>query len=127
MSDTSSPTLKPDEYTKGLDQEHIKKLTEDAYKHFTEYTKAELKLTVEDCQLLETMNKATQEKYAQLGQMNQRIMKEISGLQANYADFSGFLKQIDTLHQQTIQLEKTARALNDYSKYLENKLLKVQK
>ena len=35
--------LKPNEYNKGLDQEHITKLTQDAYKHFTEYTKAELK------------------------------------------------------------------------------------
>lgn len=40
---TSKTTLKPNEYSKGLDQEHITKLTEDAYKHFTEYTKAELK------------------------------------------------------------------------------------
>lgn len=40
-------TLKPDEYNKGLDQEHITKLTQDAYKHFTEYTKAELKSTKE--------------------------------------------------------------------------------
>lgn len=38
-------TLKPNEYAKGLDQEHITKLTQDAYKHFTEYTKAELKST----------------------------------------------------------------------------------
>lgn len=40
---TTKPALKPDEYTKGLDQEHVVRLTEDAYKHFTEYTKAELK------------------------------------------------------------------------------------
>lgn len=39
----NSKNLKPDEYTKGLDQEHIIKLTEDACKHFVEYTKAELK------------------------------------------------------------------------------------
>lgn len=36
-------TLKPNDYNKGLDQEHITKLTQDAYRHFTEYTKAELK------------------------------------------------------------------------------------
>lgn len=39
----NKPSLKPDEYTKGLDQEHIIRLTEDAYKHFAEYTKSELK------------------------------------------------------------------------------------
>jgi hypothetical protein len=40
---TSKAALKPDDYTKGLDQEHVIRLTEDAYKHFAEYTKAELK------------------------------------------------------------------------------------
>lgn len=40
---SNKPALKPNEYTKGLDQEHIIRLTEDAYKHFAEYTKAELK------------------------------------------------------------------------------------
>jgi hypothetical protein len=44
---TSKAALKPNEYSKGLDQEHITKLTEDAYKHFTEYTKAELKCNEE--------------------------------------------------------------------------------
>lgn len=44
-SSKSSKThsLKPEEYTKGLDQEHITRLTEEAYKHFISYTKAELK------------------------------------------------------------------------------------
>ncbi|KAL9553377.1 hypothetical protein PS6_003979 [Mucor atramentarius] len=41
-------TLKPNDYNKGLDQEHITKLTQDAYRHFTEYTKAELK-TIFQC------------------------------------------------------------------------------
>ncbi|KAI8371196.1 biogenesis of lysosome-related organelles complex-1 subunit 2-domain-containing protein [Choanephora cucurbitarum] len=117
--------LKPDEYMKGLNQEHVVKLTEDAYKHFHEYTKAELKLTIEDCALLESMNKATQEKYGQLGQMNQRIMKEIAGLQTSYDDFTDFIDQIDTLHQQAMELEKTVKALDDYSLHLENKVSKV--
>jgi hypothetical protein len=38
-------------------------------------------VTVEDCQLLETMNKATKEKYAQMSEMTQRLMKEMSNLQ----------------------------------------------
>lgn len=42
-STSNKVALKPNEYTKGLDQEHIVRLTEDAYKHFAEYTKAELK------------------------------------------------------------------------------------
>ncbi|KAL7332716.1 hypothetical protein PS15p_201729 [Mucor circinelloides] len=118
-------TLKPNNYNKGLDQEHITKLTQDAYRHFTEYTKAELKMTVEDCQLLEKMNTTTQEKYTQMSEMSQRLMKEMSKLQNTYADFSNFIQQIEDIHQQSIEMEKTAKALDEYSTYLENKLLKV--
>jgi hypothetical protein len=42
-STSNKVPLKPHEYTKGLNQEHITRLTEDAYKQFMEYTKAELK------------------------------------------------------------------------------------
>ncbi|KAI8365119.1 biogenesis of lysosome-related organelles complex-1 subunit 2-domain-containing protein [Blakeslea trispora] len=126
MSDIKpTNSLKPDEYMKGLNQEHIARLTEDAYKHFCEYTKAELKLTIEDCELFESMNKTTQEKYMQLSQMNQRIMKEISGLQANYDEFSEFANQIDELHQQAVELEKTTKALDEYSTHLESKVSKI--
>lgn len=45
-STSNKVALKPNEYTKGLDQEHIVRLTDDAYKHFAEYTKAELKSKV---------------------------------------------------------------------------------
>ncbi|KAI7902909.1 biogenesis of lysosome-related organelles complex-1 subunit 2-domain-containing protein [Cokeromyces recurvatus] len=116
-------SLKPNEYIKGLNEEHITRLTKDAFKHFVDYTKAELQLTVDDCQLLETMNKATTEKYVQMNQMSQRLMKEMSKLQNTYADFSDFIQQIEDIHEQSIQMEKTAKALDEYSKYLENKLL----
>lgn len=45
-ANTSKVALKPNEYRKGLDQEHITRLTEDVYKHFAEYTNAELKSKV---------------------------------------------------------------------------------
>lgn len=38
-------------------------------------------VTVDDCKLLETMNIATKEKYVQMSQMSQRLMKEMSKLQ----------------------------------------------
>ncbi|CAO3640751.1 unnamed protein product [Mucor hiemalis] len=100
-------------------------LTEDAYKHFAEYTKSELKMTVDDCKLLETMNIATKEKYVQMSQMSQRLMKEMSKLQNTYADFSTFIQQIDDIHQQSIEMEKVAQSLDEYSKHLEQKLLKA--
>lgn len=35
-------------------------------------------------------------------------------------DFSGFIEQINQVHQQSIEMEKTAKALDEYSKYLGN-------
>lgn len=37
--------------------------------------------TTEECQLLEAMNKTTKEKYAQMSQMSQRLMDEMTRLQ----------------------------------------------
>ncbi|KAI9255569.1 biogenesis of lysosome-related organelles complex-1 subunit 2-domain-containing protein [Sporodiniella umbellata] len=114
--------LKPDEYAKGLDQEHIIKLTEDACKHFAEYTKAELKVTVEDCQLLESMNNITKEKYKQMNQMSERLMKEVTQLETTYNDLGSFMDQVEEIHEQSIKIENTIHSLDEYSKFLETKL-----
>ncbi|ORE20838.1 hypothetical protein BCV71DRAFT_74562 [Rhizopus microsporus] len=122
MDNNDTKNLKPDEYTKGLNREHVIKLTEESCKHFVEYTKAELKVTVEDCKLLENMNYITKEKYSQMNQMSQRIMSEISKLQNTYDQFDQFITQVDDIHQQSIKMENTIKALDEYSKHLENKL-----
>ncbi|CAO3702930.1 unnamed protein product [Rhizopus stolonifer] len=114
--------LKPDDYTKGLDQEHVIKLTEDACKHFAEYTKAELKVTVEDCQLLESMNIVTKEKYNQINQMSERMMSEMSSLQDAYSDYGACIDQVKYIYEQSMEMENTIKSLDEYSKYLENKL-----
>ncbi|KAG1178615.1 hypothetical protein G6F70_000209 [Rhizopus microsporus] len=87
MDNNDTKNLKPDEYTKGLNREHVIKLTEESCKHFVEYTKAELKVTVED-----------------------------------YDQFDQFITQVDDIHQQSIKMENTIKALDEYSKHLENKL-----
>ncbi len=38
-------------------------------------------MTVDDCKLLEAMNESTKEKYTQMSEMSQRLMKEMSKLQ----------------------------------------------
>lgn len=38
-------------------------------------------VTIDDCQLLQTMNKSTQDKYSQMSVMSQRLMKEMSKVQ----------------------------------------------
>ncbi|KAG0174608.1 hypothetical protein DFQ29_007422 [Apophysomyces sp. BC1021] len=136
----TSSVLNPDEATKMLDQEHIVRQTEEAFRKLADYTRAELlevgmlklyeiPVTTEDCQLLTAMNETTKEKYSQMSIMSQRLMKEMSKLQntCKYADFSSFMTQIDDISQQAAQMEKTAKALDDYSRYLEEKLIKTNK
>ncbi|KAI8987559.1 biogenesis of lysosome-related organelles complex-1 subunit 2-domain-containing protein [Mycotypha africana] len=125
-TDEPSNILKADEYTKGLNQEHIKKLTQEAYKRFIDYTNAELKLTVDDCQLLEEMNKATKEKYTQINQMTQHLTKEMSKLQKSYNEFNHFIQQVEDIHEKSVQMERTAKALDEYSQYLEAKLVNLR-
>ncbi|KAL0077310.1 biogenesis of lysosome-related organelles complex-1 subunit 2-domain-containing protein [Phycomyces blakesleeanus] len=117
---SSAPNL--DEATKMLDEEHVTRLTEDVFRRLTNYTRSELLVVAEDCQLLETMNKMTKDKYSQMSEMSQRLMDEMSKVQNSYADFSHFTAQIDAISQQAIQMEKTAKALDEYSRHLENKL-----
>ncbi|KAI8367694.1 biogenesis of lysosome-related organelles complex-1 subunit 2-domain-containing protein [Radiomyces spectabilis] len=119
---TTIPGLNPDEAAKMLNEEYITRLSEEAFRKLAEYTRAELLLTMEDCQLLETMNTSTREKYSQMSQMSQRLMKEMSKLQNTYADFATFMRQVDDINQQTIDMETTAKALNAYSQQLEIKL-----
>ncbi|ORY94199.1 biogenesis of lysosome-related organelles complex-1 subunit 2-domain-containing protein [Syncephalastrum racemosum] len=116
------PLLNPDEARRMLNEEHIAKLTETAFGKLAEYTRVELKATTDDCELLETMNKATRERYAQMSQMSQRLMSEITKLQGVHADFSTLMTQIDDIHQQSLQIEKIASALDSYSQHLERKL-----
>ncbi|KAG0165537.1 hypothetical protein DFQ28_008660 [Apophysomyces sp. BC1034] len=141
----TSSVLNPDEATKMLDQEHIVRQTEEAFRKLADYTRAELlevgmlklyeiPVTTEDCQLLTAMNETTKEKYSQMSIMSQRLMKEMSKLQNTCkctrildADFSSFMTQIDDISQQAAQMEKTAKALDDYSRYLEEKLIKTNK
>ncbi|SAL94945.1 hypothetical protein [Absidia glauca] len=129
-SAASSSSALPEQHksegtTQRLDQEHITKLTEEAFRKLSEYTRAELQVTIDDCQLLQTMNKSTQDKYSQMSLMSQRLMKEMSKVQNTYADFDSFVSHIDDIHQQAVEMEETAKALDQYSRYLEDKVVKT--
>ncbi|KAI9312235.1 biogenesis of lysosome-related organelles complex-1 subunit 2-domain-containing protein [Dichotomocladium elegans] len=121
---TSKP-LNPDEAHKMLKEEHITRLTDEAIRKLAAYTRNELEATIDDCQLLETMNKVTKEKYERMSQMSHRLVEEISRIQATYEDFSTFEKQVDDITEQTVHIEKIARALDEYSRHLETKLNKA--
>jgi hypothetical protein len=41
------------------------------------------------------------------------------------ADFDSFVSHIDDIHQQAVEMEETAKALDQYSRYLEDKVVKT--
>ncbi|CAM0138240.1 unnamed protein product [Umbelopsis sp. WA50703] len=112
----------PDKATASLGQEHVQRLSNNLFKKLTEYTKGELIASSENYKLLETMNNVTKEKYAEMSEMAQRLVKDMSKLQSTYADFSDYMKQIDDISEQADHMEKVCLELDDYTKYLEQKL-----
>ncbi|CAO3649300.1 unnamed protein product [Cunninghamella echinulata] len=124
LSQSSQP-LKPEEASKQLDQEHITKLTDESFKKLAEYTRAELSVTVEDCELLQTMNKSTKEKYSQMTVMSERLLKDMSKIKKTCAEFDNFISQVDNIYEQAQEMEEVAKALDQYSKHLEDKVKKI--
>ena len=85
------------------------------------------------------MNNVTKEKYAEMSEMAQRLVKDMSKLQSTCknrdiyqpffpsilqccpktdADFSDYMKQIDDISEQADHMEKVCLELDDYTKYL---------
>ncbi|ORX50223.1 hypothetical protein DM01DRAFT_1409212 [Hesseltinella vesiculosa] len=118
--------MTPERAHRQLEKEHILKLTNDAFRKVANYTKAELQVTTDDCQLLQAMNKSTKDKYSEMSRMSQRLVQEISRVQHTYADFATFIDQIDDIHRQAEEMETVAKELDQYSRYLEEKIHRRQ-
>ncbi|KAI8073314.1 biogenesis of lysosome-related organelles complex-1 subunit 2-domain-containing protein [Gongronella butleri] len=119
---TQDDTMKPESAHQQLQKEHIDRLTETAFRKLADYTRGELQVLSDDCQLLQTMNKTTKDKYSEMSRMSQRLVREISRVQNTYADFSMFIDQIDDIHQQAVEMEKVAKELDQYARHLEDKV-----
>ncbi|KAI7864477.1 hypothetical protein BDF14DRAFT_1884220 [Spinellus fusiger] len=107
-----------------LEKEYMTRLTEEALKKLSNYTRSELLAAVvaEDCALLEAMNRMTREKYVQMADMSQQLTQHMSTVQKTYEDFSALVEHVETIHQQAVSMEKIALALDEYSHYLESQL-----
>ncbi|CAO3660256.1 unnamed protein product [Umbelopsis ramanniana] len=112
----------PDRASASLGQEHVQRLSENLFKKLSQYTQGELIASSENYKLLEAMNHTTRERYADMSEMAQRLVKEMSKLQSTYADFSEYMKEIDDVSEQAANMEKICLELDDYTKYLEDKL-----
>ncbi|RUO96689.1 hypothetical protein BC936DRAFT_141613 [Jimgerdemannia flammicorona] len=128
-------------------KEHVTRLTEDMFKKVAEYMRGELMATSDDYRLLETMNNVTRDKYSDMSALAQTLMGEMSKVQTtckalflgarspqsasypliirNDVDFSRYVVQIDEVSKQIDYLEQVANELDDYSKYLENRIQAV--
>ncbi|KAG2184158.1 hypothetical protein INT44_009173 [Umbelopsis vinacea] len=139
---TRSP-FDPDKASASLGQEHVQRLSENLFKKLAQYTQGELigkcihisyvrnnerstdnqyAASSENYKLLEAMNHTTRERYADMSEMAQRLVKEMSKLQSTYADFTEYMKEIDDVSEQAANMEKICLELDDYTKYLEDKL-----
>ncbi|CAO3607800.1 unnamed protein product [Cunninghamella blakesleeana] len=124
LSQRSQP-LKPEEANKQLDKEHITKLTDESFKKIVEYTRAESSVIEEDCNLLQNMNNITKEKYSQMAVMTERLLKDMSKIQKTYDEFENFISQVDNIYEQAVEMEEISKALDQYSKHLEDKVKKI--
>ncbi|KAH3863831.1 biogenesis of lysosome-related organelles complex 1 subunit 2-like [Dreissena polymorpha] len=102
-------------------------LCSEAFKKTAEYIMEELSGTVEDYKLLETMNKVTVSKYAEMKGSAHDIGCALQELNEKYTNLQPFLEQIDSIEESVNTLEKAAYRLDAYSKRLEAKFKSLEK
>ncbi|CAB0002677.1 unnamed protein product [Nesidiocoris tenuis] len=93
----------------------------------SDYLIGELTLSQEDYTLLESMNKATATKYADMKQISQNIGKSLNELNKKYESLRPMLEQIDQIEDSVNKLEQAAYKLDNYSKRLEAKFKGLEK
>eukprot|EP01116_Phalansterium_solitarium_P010063 TRINITY_DN24474_c0_g1_i1.p1 TRINITY_DN24474_c0_g1~~TRINITY_DN24474_c0_g1_i1.p1 ORF type:complete len:151 (-),score=35.36 TRINITY_DN24474_c0_g1_i1:101-520(-) len=99
--------------------------TTDMFNKVYEYFQSELEGTVEDFTLLENMNTATKEKYAEMTLVAKALTTFMENLQNKYKDFEPYLRKIEEIDNNVGELERTVGLLDDYTKRLEEKFKKL--
>lgn len=105
----------------------VVELCRETFKKTSEYLKGELEGTVEDYKLLETMNKITMSKYAEMKTSAGEIGIALQDLNDKYRNLQPFLDQIDHIEDSVSSLEQAAYKLDAYSKRLEAKFKSLEK
>jgi len=143
MEDTKSSTTgdvqekKPTDEVTPIPQEELLKavlppntlpeLTSTMFSNISAYLKGELLATSEDYKLLESMNLAASEKYAEMTDVAKGLTSFMKDLQIKYKDFNPYLEKIDEIDTNVTELEKTVLLLDEYTRRLETKFKNLDK
>ncbi|KAK2726168.1 hypothetical protein QYM36_000577 [Artemia franciscana] len=99
----------------------------EAFDKIENYLQEELAFSIEDYKVVETMNKVTTAKYADLVNLATGVKKTIEDLNGKYRDLEPYLNQLNSIEESVDKLEKAAKHLETYSKQLENKFKSLEK
>ncbi|XP_050419597.1 biogenesis of lysosome-related organelles complex 1 subunit 2 [Adelges cooleyi] len=106
---------------------NISLLSTKMFQKTSDYLLGELDITLEDYKLLETMNKATTQKYASYRQLASDVGNQILELNQKYKLLEPYLAQIDQIEDSVSKLEQAAFKLDSYAKRLEAKYKSLEK
>ncbi|KAG0213190.1 biogenesis of lysosome- organelles complex 1 subunit 2 [Mortierella sp. GBA43] len=110
-----------------LSEEHVARSSQDMFRKIAEYVRSEMLATSEDYKLLENMNNMTKERYVELAGVAQELMLEVGKLRTTYSDFEPYLARIDEISEQADVISNIADELDEYTKSLEARLMRITK
>uniref|UniRef100_A0A2C9LNK1 Biogenesis of lysosome-related organelles complex 1 subunit 2 n=1 Tax=Biomphalaria glabrata TaxID=6526 RepID=A0A2C9LNK1_BIOGL len=105
----------------------VVELCRETFQKTAEYLQGELDGTIEDYKLLESMNKITMNKYAEMKQIALSVSGALNELNNKYNQLQPYLEQIDQIEESVAALEQVAYNLDQYSKKLENKFKALER
>uniref|UniRef100_A0A914HLI2 Biogenesis of lysosome-related organelles complex 1 subunit 2 n=1 Tax=Globodera rostochiensis TaxID=31243 RepID=A0A914HLI2_GLORO len=86
------------------------------------YMQGQIQGTIDDYKLLEGMNTATSQRYADMEQVTCTISDRLAQLQRKYEELRPFLEQIDEIDEASRRMEAAVSTLETYVSALEAKL-----
>ncbi|XP_066304952.1 biogenesis of lysosome-related organelles complex 1 subunit 2-like [Branchiostoma lanceolatum] len=113
--------------TAGTQPEELRGLCRDMFEKMTLYLNGELSVVCDDYKLLESMNKVSAAKYAEMRGVAAGVSKAMIDLNEKYASLQPYLDQIDQIEDSVASLEQAAYRLDAYSKRLEAKFKQLEK
>jgi DNA repair ATPase RecN len=107
-----------------LPDEQLCQLANEAIEKTAQHLQGELLVTSNDFQLLESMNRQTQQEYQSIKENVTTMNRLGPPIRATYQSLEPYLVQIDPILKQVNELASIARELDAYTKELE---IKVQR
>ncbi|KAI3421946.1 hypothetical protein GPALN_012485 [Globodera pallida] len=108
--------------TTGAVSDEVKQRAQLASDRLYAYMQGQIQGTIDDYKLLEDMNTATSQRYADMEQVTGTISDRLAQLQAKYEELRPFLEQIDEIDEASRRMDAAVNTLETYVSALEAKL-----